>query len=469
MLAAARKAHLLGKRQRLATKEVPRKKARIWLSEEEKVAHAWVAACDAGDLRTVELLLPVVEHTARGVNCTDGAGVTGLMAALEKGRLEVVDRLLDHRDIDMDCTQTDARGRSALDMAILSPSNHFMDLILDGLATNLVEEEELERRLLPRLLTCVTLGNVKKFKKILHFCDANFQQGALLSFLIISGQVKFIQILFDHCHRTMEELVITEQNKKSLLHALRSDRSNVVQPLFKNFMAIAHFLENILLPCPIASQFSLDSAEQVEAVRKEIFLALKEMIQSGCRSFKPDIFTIGINCININEKDDDGTTLLMTAVKSVFLPAVKLLLKQETLDVNKLSNRGFSALDFARGLSRGNLTNLLSAVANLFIEREAVFKDVNFGNVKVHLLVQALKENRLDLASSLLDCSTYHPSPTEWATARNMLRVGKRVLLAHHSKEDSAEKKATLLNLLHKLERKRNQEKRRSGRSSGGR
>ena len=439
------------------------------MSEEEKVAHAWVAACDAGDLRTVELLLPVVEHTARGVNCTDGAGVTGLMAALEKGRLEVVDRLLDHRDIDMDFTQTDARGRSALDMVILSPSNHFMDLILDGLATNLVEEEELERRLLPRLLTCVTLGNVKKFKKILHFCDANFQQGALLSFLIISGQVKFIQILFDHCHRTMEELVITEQNKKSLLHALRSDRSNVVQPLFKNFMAIAHFLENILLPCPIASQFSLDSAEQVEAVRKEIFLALKEMIQSGCRSFKPDIFTIGINCININEKDDDGTTLLMTAVKSVFLPAVKLLLKQETLDVNKLSNRGFSALDFARGLSRGNLTNLLSAVANLFIEREAVFKDVNFGNVKVHLLVQALKENRLDLASSLLDCSTYHPSPTEWATARNMLRVGKRVLLAHHSKEDSAEKKATLLNLLHKLERKRNQEKRRSGRSSGGR
>ena len=59
----------------------------MWLSEEEKVAHAWVAACDAGDLRTVDLLLPVVEHTALGVNCTDGAGVTGLMAALEdKGR-----------------------------------------------------------------------------------------------------------------------------------------------------------------------------------------------------------------------------------------------------------------------------------------------------------------------------------------------------------------------------------------------
>ena len=27
----------------------PRKMPRIWLSKEEKVAHAWVAACDAGD------------------------------------------------------------------------------------------------------------------------------------------------------------------------------------------------------------------------------------------------------------------------------------------------------------------------------------------------------------------------------------------------------------------------------------
>ena len=67
--AAMRKEHLLGKRQSLATEEVQtrnlskcetscfhsallqgaKKKPRIWLSAEEKVAHAWVAACDAGD------------------------------------------------------------------------------------------------------------------------------------------------------------------------------------------------------------------------------------------------------------------------------------------------------------------------------------------------------------------------------------------------------------------------------------
>ena len=61
----------------------------------------------------MDLLLPVVENSALGVNCADGAGLTGLMAALEKGRLEVVDRLLDHKDIDMDFTQTDAGGRNS--------------------------------------------------------------------------------------------------------------------------------------------------------------------------------------------------------------------------------------------------------------------------------------------------------------------------------------------------------------------
>ena len=59
------------------------------MSEEEKVAHAWVAACEAGHLKVVELLPPVVEHTSLGVNCTDGAGVTGLIAALEKSVSEI--------------------------------------------------------------------------------------------------------------------------------------------------------------------------------------------------------------------------------------------------------------------------------------------------------------------------------------------------------------------------------------------
>ena len=155
-------------------------------------------------MRMVELLLPVVENTALGVNCADGAGVTGLMAALEKARLEVVDRLLDHKDINMDFTQTDTRGRNALDLVILSPSDHFMHLILHGLRTDCIDKnQELEKVLLPRLLSCISLGKhgLGKFKKMLDFFNVNFKEGALLSFLIISGELMFLKSFkkMKHC------------------------------------------------------------------------------------------------------------------------------------------------------------------------------------------------------------------------------------------------------------------------------
>ena len=421
------------------------------------MAHAWVAACDAGDMRIVELLLPVVEHTELGVNCADRAGVTGLMAALEKGRLEVVDRLMDHGDINMDLTKTDIRGRSALDMAILSSSSHFMDLILEGLASKLEKEGELEKMLLPRLLSCVTLDKVEKFKNVLDFFNIHFQEGALLSFLIVSGEIKFIWTLLKHWHGTnTERMVITEQNKKSLLYALRAGKYNVLQPLFRNFTSIANFVEN-LLHTPLLNPGSLGSADRVEdrvgslppdrveAVKKEIFRVVRGMIKFGCsRSFKPDIFEIAIGCIDVNVTDSNNSTLLMLAVKSAFfaekssvkstfLPAIKMLLAEETLQVNSVNKFGISALDMV------NTDDIVIP----FLERQAVFKDVNLRKIKMPLLVSALKESRLDLASSLLDSSgTYHPSPSELATARDKL-----VVVLHYASE-----KRTLLKLLHKLE-----------------
>ena len=71
------------------------------------MSHAWVAACEAGHLDMVEMLLPIVETTPLGINCKDGIGMTGLMAALEKGRLEVVERLLYEGELDLDFTQQD--------------------------------------------------------------------------------------------------------------------------------------------------------------------------------------------------------------------------------------------------------------------------------------------------------------------------------------------------------------------------
>lgn len=422
-IVAARKEHLLGKRQSLATEEGPKKKPRILLSAEEKVAHAWVAACDAGDIRMVEQLLPVAENTVLGINCADGAGVTGMMAALEKGRLEVVDKLLDHKDINTDFTQTDSRGRSALDLVILSPSVHFMDVVLEGLAANLVKDEELEKVLLPRLLSCVNLGKVNKFQRMLDFFDVNFKEGALLSFLIVTGEAKFIRILADYCKG--RDVIITELNRRSFLYALRTGRSNVVEPL----RHIPTF-----------------------AVKEQVFLMLVSMIEQSSRQpIKLDTFERGINCIDVNVTGSTGFTLLMMAVMRARPLYVKLLMAKKCLKVNLTNADGYSALDI---LDTNNAS--YGQLVNCFLERQAVFKDVDFSKIKMPLLLTTLNMNRLDLASSLLDCSSYHASPSELATARLILAQGKRVLL-FHPKEDSADKKKMLLKLLYKVKTRRGQ------------
>ena len=144
-------------------------------------------------------MLPIVETTPLGINCKDGFGMTGLMAALEKGRLEVVDRLLDECEVDLDFTQQDFKGRNVLDMVLSSPSGYFMDYVLEELASTLVKKGELSKLLLPRLLSCVTHGKVNRFKKILEYYEVNSKDGALLSFLILSGEAIFIQVLATHC------------------------------------------------------------------------------------------------------------------------------------------------------------------------------------------------------------------------------------------------------------------------------
>ena len=114
--------------------QAPRIRSRLWLSGESRVSHAWLAACGAGDMSKVEVLLPIVEKTSLGNNCKEHFGMTGLMAALEKGRSVVVNRLLGVREIVRGFTQTDIVGRNALDMMIASPVDYFMTYNLRELA-----------------------------------------------------------------------------------------------------------------------------------------------------------------------------------------------------------------------------------------------------------------------------------------------------------------------------------------------
>ena len=405
------------------------------MSEEEKVAHAWVAACEAGHLKVVELLLPVVEHTSLGVNCTDGAGVTGLMAALEKGRLEVVDLLLDHKDTNLDCTQTDAKGRNLLDMAILCPADYFMTLILDGFQ-NLIGEDELNKMLLPRLLSCVTLGKMKKFKKMLQYFDLNFQEGALLSFLIISGEAKFISALGVYCSKEKSVISYTNLHKKSLLYAIGKGRGRVVQSLFSNFPSIFKYqlFENV---------------RKIEAVKKEIFTAMRNMIMSSCRSCFDQICEVGVKCVNINKRDEYGFTLLMIAVDFACLPAVRFLLNQETLDVNIFNYEGYRAIDLIPCHEE-------EKIVHLFLERQAACKDVDFKNVELPLLTISLGAQKFDddLICSLLDSPSYTPSASELSNARDILALKKRLLISSREKYFGSQKD-TLLKVMHKVEVKK--------------
>ena len=138
-----------------------------------------------------------------------------------------------------------------------------------------------------------------------------------------------------------------------------------------------------------------------------------------------------------------------------FIPAAGFLLSLPTIDVNMRNNYGDSALDMLPFSTQDGW----SAVLKLFLERDAIFKDVDFRHVTVPLLAISLAQNRLDVVDSLLD-SSYHPSTSEIAVAKDMLAVSKRVLAFGHKKL-SADMKPTLLKLLYKLElRVRSDEKR---------
>ena len=244
-----------------------------------------------------------------------------------------------------------------------------------------------------------------------------------MSFLIVSGEAKFIRILADYCKG--RDVIITELNRRSFLYALRTGRSNVVEPL----RHIPTF-----------------------AVKEQVFLMLVSMIEQSSRQpIKLDTFEMGINCIDVNVTGFIGFTLLMMAVMRARPLYVKLLMAKKSLKVNLTNADGYSALDY---LNTNNAS--YGQLVNCFLERQAVFKDVDFSKIKMPLLLTTLNMNRLDLASSLLDCSSYHASPSELATARLILAQGKRVLL-FHPKEDSADKKKMLLKLLYKVKTRRGQ------------
>merc|ERR1719447_1887481 len=397
----------------------------------------------------VEMLMPIVENTPLGINCKDGFGMTGLMAALEKGRLEVVERLLYEGEVDLDFTQQDCKGRNVLDIVITSPNDHFMDYVLVELASTL-KKGELSKLLLPRLLSCVTQGKVEKFKKILEFYEVNFKDGALLSFLILSGEATYIQVLATHCKWAKATLGFSDLLGRSFMYALQMGRLNMVRSLLKNFPQLSlQLCQTILSP---SAHSSRSSANVVKVVKKEIFQMLKDMVVHSPKSFDPETFKAGLRCIGTNHTDEKGFTLLMLALGAPSITAVRILLEDEELNVNATNNAGLSALDILplESVQAGQLLSLI-------LKRREEHMDVDFTSSKEALLVRALRVRRFHLAILMLDSNFYPSSNAELTNVEDIIDSDKCQLLSN-SKKSSLEKKmklVTLKGMLNKVAAKR--------------
>merc|ERR1719447_660814 len=400
-------------------------------------------------MNMVEMLLPIVENTPLGINCKDGFGMTGLMAALEKGRLEVVERLLYEGDVDLDFTQQDCKGRNVLDIVITSPNDHFMDYVLVELST-LVKKGELSKLLLPRLLSCVTQGKVKKFKKMLEFYEVNFKDGALLSFLLLSGEATYIQVLATHCKWAKATLGFSDLLGRSFMYALQMGRFNMVRSLLKISPLLSlQLCQTVLSPSVHSSR---SSANVVKVVKREIFQMLTDMIMDFPKSLDLETFKAGLKCIGTNHTDEKGFTLLMLALGAPSIPAVRMLLEDDELNVNATNNAGLSALDIfpLECVQAGQLLSLI-------LTRHEEYMDVDFTISKEALLVRALRLKRFHLAILMLDSNFYPSSNAELTKIEDMIDSEKCQLLSN-SKKSSLEKKmklVTLKGMLNKVAAKR--------------
>ena len=239
-----------------------------------------------------------------------------------------------------------------------------------------------------------------------------------------------------YCNKEKSAISYTYLQKKCLLYAIGKGRGRVVQSLFSNFPSIFKYqlFENV---------------RKIEAVKKEIFTAMRNMIMSSCRSCFDQICEVGVKCVNINKRDEYGFTLLMIAVDFACLPAVRFLLNQKTLDVNIFNHEGYRAIDLIPCHEE-------EKIVHLFLERQAACKDVDFKNVELPLLTISLGAQKFDddLICSLLDNPSYTPSASELSTARDILALKKRLLISSREKFFGSQKD-TLLKVMHKVEVKK--------------
>eukprot|EP00092_Neocalanus_flemingeri_P088598 GFUD01111957.1.p1 GENE.GFUD01111957.1~~GFUD01111957.1.p1 ORF type:complete len:473 (+),score=101.56 GFUD01111957.1:105-1523(+) len=404
------------------------------IKESDRLNCAFVGACEAGDKKIVEMVLPWVKRN--GVNCSDSLGVTGLMAALVADQYDVGGLLLDLPG--MDLTVRDNDGRTVLDYLLKSKSLFYFEEIIEKLS-RILTTEEVSGLILIKLTECLPELKEQKnlFSRLLWHYNINYKSGELFNrALKYAGESTILAV--ESILQDLDILKLTPDNVTALVAATAAGHSGLI-----GIFLMREGLLDKKLDMKKFLKMCREKGVKDNIVNRELYQALSYMIEEDLCMEMKSTFDIGLELLDINYQDEDGVTILMQVVQSIHnlgsnkvLKVVEKILKMDQLDINLMTANGESSLDFLRFRYYNKLSLVFKAqdtslhhlspvinrnsckkvipecimktfpldvqVLNLFKERQDIFKDLDFNFVKNSLLAQATAAERLDLVRFLI-------------------------------------------------------------------
>ena len=423
----------------------------------ENLAAAFVGACEAGDEKMVDIMLPWVKRT--DVNCSDRMGVTALMAALAKDQYEVGGRLLDLPGVDF--SLRDIQGKTVLHHLLQSKSLFFFDEIVEEME-NILPHEEFNNVLLKKLKECLPVlkDSLTMFKRVLAWYDISFRNNELFTQAMLQAGGDGIILAFQLIYPEDIPEKLSQDGLEAIATAVAAGHTALI-----GLVLYSHEMVDMVELLSLCREKGVTE----DSINKELYMALTLMVykisppthMGYVWEFKMDTFLLGLNLVDINFLDKNGignsgpmgSTILMRVLETFYTymfwsDGVKLvgeILMKKELDLSVMNENGKTALDFldmcdnynlipgkdlrwrrCEKLIEGDLGSqkprcLLPVVKFeksidhvksswaldiqllcLFKKRQDTFKDFDFNDVKQTLLSRAMKACRLDLVRFLL-------------------------------------------------------------------
>jgi ankyrin repeat protein len=295
-----------------------------------------------------ELLL---NHPSINVN-------TGVLnACVKKNYYDVVKRLLQHKDIDVNFTS---------EKFIMTPLFHVKDskmlqLLLSHPDID-VNFNKTTNGLTPLMFYCFN-KSVDLVKILIQRSDVNVNiknknDDAALILAVWKDSIEIVQLLLNR-----DELDVNVKN-----------RDNVSSLIFAVNNSNLEMIELLLSQTDIDINAKQENGNTVliNAIHKNINLDVIKLL-------------LNRDNIDVNAKENSGYTALMVAVNNSNLDAVKLLLSRDDIDVDAKNNNGKSALDYAKD----------SAIRALLLKHQPINKTYLASNSEE--IQSKCKENRVDM------------------------------------------------------------------------